>query len=187
MQLLLKLSRAIDAFTLRVGRLVYWLLLVAVLVSAGNAVMRYTISYSSNSLLEIQWYLVSAVYMLCAGYALLHGAHVRIDLVAGRLGKRVNAWIDVIGIPLMMLPVCLLLLVFGWDTFLLSYQIDEVSTDAGGLIRWPVKILIPAGFALLIVQAFSEWIKKVAYLNGLVPWEEPPAHGGTPTAPVETK
>lgn len=170
MRVLLALSRAIDSLTSLVGRTVYWMILAAVLVSTGNAVMRYTVSYSSNALLEMQWYLISAVFLLCAGYALLHQAHVRIDLISGKLSPRVNAWIDVFGIVFMMLPVCLLIMVFGWDLFIASYQIDEVSLDAGGLLRWPVKLLIPVGFALLIVQGISELIKRAAFLRGMIPW-----------------
>ncbi len=166
---LLTLSRAIDAGTSLLGRVVYWLILVAVLISAGNAIMRYSIGYSSNASLEMQWYLSSAVFLLCAGYALLHQAHVRIDLISGRFSARVNAWVDVFGFIFMVLPVCALIMVFGWDAFVSSYQIDEVSLDAGGLLRWPVKLLIPVGFALLIVQAISELIKRIAFLRGLLP------------------
>ncbi|MBW6495185.1 MAG: TRAP transporter small permease subunit [Burkholderiaceae bacterium] len=165
----LTLSRAIDAGTSLVGRVVYWLILVAVLISAGNAILRYSIGYSSNASLEMQWYLSSAVFLLCAGYAMLHQAHVRIDLISGRFSARVNAWVDVFGIIVMVLPVCAVITVFGWDAFVSSYQIGEVSLDAGGLLRWPVKLLIPIGFALLIVQAISELIKKIAFLRGLLP------------------
>jgi len=167
---LLSVSRAIDSLTLLVGRVVYWGILVAVIISAGNAVMRYSVSYSSNALLEMQWYLISAVFLLCAGYTLLHQAHVRIDLISGRLSSRANAWIDVFGIVFMMLPVCVLIMVFGWDLFVASYRIDEVSLDAGGLLRWPVKLLIPVGFALLILQGVAELIKRVAFLRGMIPW-----------------
>ena len=166
---LLTLSRAIDAGTSLLGRVVYWLILVAVLISAGNAVLRYSVGYSSNASLEMQWYLSSAVFLLCAGYAMLHQAHVRIDLISGRFSVRVNAWVDVFGIIFMVLPVCAVIMVFGWDAFVSSYEIGEVSLDAGGLLRWPVKLLIPVGFALLIVQAISELIKRIAFLRGLLP------------------
>lgn len=170
MNFLLSISRAIDALNTLVGRSTYWLILVSAVVSAANAIIRYTISYSSNAFLELQWYLTSAVFLLCAGYALLHRAHVSIDLVAGRMSHRVNAWIEVFGLIFMLLPVSLIIMDFGWDAFVASWAIDEVSTDVGGLLRWPVKILIPLGFALLILQAISELIKRVAFLRGMIPW-----------------
>lgn len=170
MKFLLAISRGIDALNTMVGRSMYWLILVSAVISAANAVVRYTISYSSNAFLEMQWYLTSAVFLLCAGYALLHRAHVSIDLIAGRLSHRVNAWIEVFGLLFMLLPVSVIIMDFGWDAFVASWVIDEVSTDVGGLLRWPVKILIPIGFALLILQGLSELIKRVAYLRGLIPW-----------------
>ncbi len=181
---LLAISRAIDAGTSLVGRVVYWLILVAVLISAGNAILRYSIGYSSNASLEMQWYLSSAVFLLCAGYAMLHQAHVRIDLISGRFSARVNAWVDVFGLIFMVLPVCALIMVFGWDAFMSSYRIDEVSLDAGGLLRWPVKLLIPVGFALLIVQALSELIKRIAFLRGLLPARGNDSGGDGDQAPV---
>ena len=137
---------------------------------------------SSNAWLEVQWYLVSAVFLLGAGYALREGAHVRIDLVAGRLSWRAQAWIDIFGAVFMLLPACAIIAWYGWDTFLLAWNSSEVSTDAGGLVRWPARLLVPAGFMLLILQAASETIKRVAFLRGQFAWSppgnEPAAAGG---------
>lgn len=180
MKSLLAISGAIDRVNDLVGRTVYWLTLVAVLVSAGNAVMRYTVNIASNAWLEGQWYLFSAVFLLCAGYTYLHKAHVRIDLVAGKLSFRTQAKIDVFGIVFMMLPVCWLILIYGWDAFQLAWDTNEQSTDSGGLVRWPVKLLIPIGFALLIAQALSELIKRIAFLKGLIDWSPPGHQQGEP-------
>lgn len=166
MKSLLAVSRLVDTANERVGRLVYWLVLLMALISAGNAVSRYGFNVSSNGWLEIQWYLFSAVFLLGAGYALLKNAHVRIDLVSGRLSARTNAWIDAAGIVLFLIPVSLIFMKFGWDMFRSSYVAGEISTDAGGLIRWPVKILVPIGFLLLLMQAASELIKRIAFLRG---------------------
>lgn len=173
MTFLLHLSRLIDALNGRVGRAVQWLVLLAVLISAGNATARYGLNAGSNAWLEVQWYLFSAIFLLGAGYALREGAHVRIDLVAGRLSRRAQAWIDIFGGLFMLLPACALVLWFGWDAFFLSWQSGEVSTDAGGLARWPVKLLVPAGFALLILQGLSETIKRAAFLRGRCEWYPP--------------
>ncbi len=184
MNALLGISRAIDAVNSAVGRITYWLILVAVLVSSTNAMLRYTVNVASNSWLELQWYLFSAVFLLCAGYTYLHQSHVRIDLVAGRFSYRTQAWIDVFGIVFMMLPACVLILWYGWDAFMTSWTTNEASTDAGGLIRWPVKLLIPVGFALLIAQGLSELVKRIAFLKGMIDWSPPghqteePASGG---------
>lgn len=175
MAFLLRLSRLIDALNGTVGRAVYWLVLVAVLVSSANALARYGLSAGSNAWLELQWYLFSAIFLLGGGDALREGAHVRIDLVAGRLTPRAQAWIDIVGGVAMLLPVSAIMLWYGWDAFAESWRIGEVSTDAGGLVRWPVKLLIPAGFALLILQGVSETIKRVAFLRGLHDWRPPGA------------
>jgi TRAP-type mannitol/chloroaromatic compound transport system permease small subunit len=172
---LLSISRLIDAVNSAVGRTVYWLILVAVVVSAGNATMRYVFNIASNSWLELQWYLFSAVFLLCAGYTYLHKAHVRIDLVAGRFSFRTQAWVDVVGIVMFLLPPCVLIFWYGWDAFVSSWIENEQSTDAGGLTRWPVKLLIPVGFGLLIAQAISELIKRIAFLKGMIDWS-PPGH-----------
>jgi len=166
---LLALSRLIDALNERVGRLVYWLVLAAVLVSAGNAVSRYLFNLSSNAWLEIQWYLFSAVFLLCAGYTLLHNEHIRIDVIAGRLSKRAQTWIDIFGCVFFLLPMALVIMWLAWPVFMDAYIHHEISGDAGGLVRWPVKLLMPVGFFLLALQGVSELIKRVAFLLGLIP------------------
>lgn len=175
MKALLAISRWIDALNERVGRFLAWLVLATILISAGNAVSRYGFSSSSNAWLEIQWYLYAAVFLCAAGYTLKQDAHVRIDLVSGRLSRRARAWIDVAGALLMLLPVCIILFWFGWEAFAESWRIGEVSENAGGLIRWPVKLLIPVGFALLILQGLSETIKRIAFLRGVGPPDADPA------------
>lgn len=169
MSLLLRLSRAIDALNERVGRLVYWLVLVAVLVSAGNALMRYTFDVSSNAWLELQWYLFSAVFLLAAGYTLLHNEHVRIDVIISRFSPQTRAWVDLLGSLFFLLPMAVVILVLSWPMFVESFVRHEYSSDAGGLLRWPAKLLVPAGFLLLVLQALSEIIKRVAFLLGRIP------------------
>jgi TRAP-type mannitol/chloroaromatic compound transport system permease small subunit len=168
---LLSLSRLVDAANDRIGRFTYWLVLAMTVISALNALMRYGINWSSNGLLEIQWYLFSGVFLLGAGYAMLKNAHVRIDVVAGRLTPRTTAWIEVIGIVVFLLPVCGIFLLFGWSMFMDAWTSREMSTDAGGLVRWPVKLLVPVGFALLTLQALSELVKRVAFLRGIGEWD----------------
>lgn len=181
MHFLLSVSRLIDAVNDRVGRVAYWLVLVMTLISAGNAISRYGLNVSSNAWLEIQWYLFSGVFLLGAGYAMLKNAHVRIDVIASRLPPRVTAWIEIVGIVVFLGPVCWIFLDFGWAMFYESYASGEISTDAGGLVRWPVKALVPLGFALLALQALSELIKRIAFLRGLAEWNpygaEAPAGG----------
>lgn len=176
MRSLLRFSRLIDVLNERVGRAVYWLVLVTVLVSAGNAVMRYSFNMSSNAWLEIQWYLFSAIFLLAAGYTLKHNAHVRIDVLAGRFSPRGHAVIDLLGGLLFLMPMAVIILYLSWPMVVDSYVTQELSSDAGGLIRWPVKGLIPIGFALLALQGFSEIIKRIAFLRGLIP---DPAHPTT--------
>ena len=166
MRYLLVLARAIDTVNSFIGRAVAWLVLAAVLVSAGNAVARYALGLSSNAWLEIQWYLFSAVFLLCAGYTLLRNAHVRIDVLSGRLSPRTRAWIDIAGGLFFLLPMALIVLYLSWPMFVDSYLTHEVSSDAGGLTRWYVKVLIPIGFALLVLQGVSEIVKRVAFLLG---------------------
>jgi TRAP-type mannitol/chloroaromatic compound transport system permease small subunit len=166
---LLALSRAIDAFTERVGRLVYWLVLVVVLISAANAVVRKAFDYSSNAYLEVQWYLFSVIFLFGAGYTLLHNDHVRIDIIQGRLSPRTQNWIDVFGIVLFLMPMSLIIMWLSWPLFVDSLQRHEVSTNAGGLIIWPARLMVPVGFALLIIQAVSELIKRIAFLGGRTP------------------
>ncbi|MGE5669040.1 MAG: TRAP transporter small permease subunit [Betaproteobacteria bacterium] len=169
MNALLALSRAIDAVTERVGRLVYWLILVVVLISAANATVRKLFDYSSNAYLEIQWYLFSAVFLFGAGYTLLRNEHVRIDIIAGRLSRRTQNWIDVFGIILFLFPMSFIVMWLGWPLFARSYAEHEVSTNAGGLIVWPARLMVPVGFALLIVQGVSELIKRIGFLAGRIP------------------
>lgn len=169
MKTLLALSRLIDALNERVGRLVYWLVLVAVLVSAANAVIRYAFNMSSNAWLEIQWYLFSAVFLFCAGYTLLHNQHVRIDVITGRMSKRVQAWIDIFGTLFFLLPMAIAIMWMSWPVFVDAYQHNEVSTNAGGLIIWPARLMLPVGFLLLVLQGLSELVKRIAFLRGLIP------------------
>jgi TRAP-type mannitol/chloroaromatic compound transport system permease small subunit len=165
----LGVSGLIDRLNGLIGRLVYWLILVSVIVSSGNATVRYIFSRSSNGWLEIQWYLFSAVFLLGAGYTLLNNEHVRIDIIYGRLTPRGRAWIDLLGGLFFLLPMALIIMSLAWPMFMDSWVRNEYSTDAGGLIRWPVKLLIPVGFFLLVLQGLSEIIKRVAFLLGLIP------------------
>ena len=169
MDLLRRFSNFVDALNERVGRLCYWLILLAVLVSSGNATVRYAFNRSSNAWLEIQWYLFSAVFLLCAGYTLLHNQHVRIDVISGRLSRRARAWIDLLGTLLFLLPMAIAIMWMSWPVFVDAYEHHEVSTNAGGLIIWPARLMIPVGFLLLILQGLSELIKRVAFLRGLIP------------------
>jgi len=166
---LLALSRAIDWLSERVGRSVFWLVLVAVLISAANAVVRKAFNYSSNSFLEIQWYLFSVIFLFCSGYTLKHNEHVRIDIISGRLTPRARAWIDLLGTIFFLLPMAILIMYLSWPLFVDAYERNEVSTNAGGLIIWPARLMMPIGFALLIIQGVSELIKRIAYLMNLIP------------------
>lgn len=174
MRALLKISHLIDTFNEWVGRLVMWLVLAAVLISAGNAIVRKAFNIGSNAFLEIQWYLFAAVFMLGVGYVMLRNAHVRIDFVSSRLSKRTNAWIDAIGIVVFTIPLSLIMIQLGWPLFERAWTSGEMSQNAGGLIRWPVLLLIPLGMALLLMQTVSELIKRIAFLRGLIP--DPLAH-----------
>lgn len=167
MNALLKLSALIDRINEAVGKVVMWLVLAAVLISAGNAIMRKAFSIGSNAYLEIQWYLFAAVFMLGVGYVMLKNAHVRIDFVSARLSKRTNALIDAIGIVVFTIPLSIIMVDLGWPLFARAWDSGEMSQNAGGLIRWPVMLLIPAGFTILMLQAVSELIKRVAFLQGL--------------------
>lgn len=177
MTLLLRLSGAIDRLNTVVGRGAIWLILLMTLISAGNAVIRYAFNASSNAWLEVQWYLFSAVFLLCAGYTLLHNEHIRIDVVSGRLSRRAQAWIEVIGGVFFLLPLTGLIVWLSWPLFLASLSSGEMSSDAGGLIRWPAKFLIPLGFALLALQGVSETIKRVSFLLGLTEDVREGGHG----------
>ncbi len=183
MQFLLKISSAIDWVMERLGKFVGWLVLAAVLISSGNAIMRKAFSIGSNAFLEIQWYLFAGVFMLGAAYVFLHNGHVRIDFIASKLSKRTNAIIDSIGIVVFLIPLCLILIDLSWPYFMRTYISGEMSENAGGLIRWPVVFLIPVGFAILLLQAFSELIKRIAFLTGAR--EEPFSYGHEKTAEEE--
>jgi TRAP-type mannitol/chloroaromatic compound transport system permease small subunit len=163
---LLRLSRLIDTVNQWLGKLVMWLVLAAVLISAGNAIVRKAFNIGSNAFLEIQWYLFAAVFMLGVGYVMLKNAHVRIDFISSRLSKRTNAIIDAIGIVVFTIPLSVIMIDLGWPLFYRAYVSGEMSQNAGGLIRWPVVGLVPLGFVILLTQAVSELIKRVAYIRG---------------------
>lgn len=164
---LLKLSGLIDRFNELLGRLIMWLVLAAVLISSGNAIIRKAFNVGSNAFLEIQWYLFSAVFMMGVGYVMLKNAHVRIDFISARLSKRTNAMIDAIGIVIFTIPLSAIMIDLGWPLFVRALQSGEMSQNAGGLIRWPAMMLVPLGFAILLTQAVSELIKRLAFLQGL--------------------
>jgi TRAP-type mannitol/chloroaromatic compound transport system permease small subunit len=162
----LSLSRLIDKISTVVGKLTMWLILATTLISAGNALVRKAFNQSSNGLLEIQWYLFAAVFLLGAGYGFLKNSHVRIDFISSKLSDRGRNWVDVIGILVVLIPFCVISIGLGWPFFMQAYTSGEISTNAGGLIRWPVYGLIPLGFALLMLQGVSELIKRIAFLTG---------------------
>lgn len=166
MQALLRLSGLIDKVNLGLGKLVMWFVLAAVLISAGNAIVRKAFSIGSNAWLEIQWYLFAAVFMLGVGYAMLKNVHVRIDFVSSRLSKRTNAMIDAIGIVVFTIPLAVIMVGLGWPLFEQAWRMNEQSENAGGLVRWPVLALLPLGFVILAAQASSELIKRIAFLTG---------------------
>lgn len=166
MSFLLSLSRLIDALTERIGKLAMWFILATTLISAGNAIVRKIFDTSSNAFLEIQWYLFAAVFMLGSGYAFLRNAHVRIDFISSKFSARGRNWVDIIGIIVFVFPLCYMMATLGWPLFENAYVSKEMSSNAGGLIRWPVYALIPAGFALLALQSVSELIKRIAFLTG---------------------
>ncbi len=166
MTVLLKLSSWIDTMNEWIGKIVMWLILAAVIISAGNAVMRKAFDIGSNAFLEIQWYLFAAVFMLGAGYVFLRNAHVRIDFISSKLSRRTNTVIDILGIVMFTIPLSLILVSLSWPVFERAYVSGEMSQNAGGLIRWPAMLLIPVGFSLLIAQCLSELIKRVAFLRG---------------------
>jgi TRAP-type mannitol/chloroaromatic compound transport system permease small subunit len=166
---LLAVSRAIEAMSERIGRLVYWLILAVVLISATNATVRKAFNYSSNAYLEIQWYLFSVIFLFGAGYVLLRNEHVRIDIISGRLSARAQNWIDVFGLVFFLFPMAFVIMYFSWPLFMDSFTRNEVSTNAGGLVIWPARLMVPIGFFLLIVQGASELIKRIAFLRGKIP------------------
>ncbi len=169
MQALLKIARGIDCLSAKVGGIAVWLVLVVTLIGAGNAVVRKFFDFSSNALLEVQWYLFSAIFLLCSAHALQKNIHVRIDVLAGRFSRRTQAWIDVFGGLFFLLPVCLLIFWLSGAVFLDAWQSGERSSSAGGLALWPARLLVPLGFALLVLQGISELIKRIAFLSGQGP------------------
>ena len=166
MNILLYFSRRIDWITEKIGKSVGWLLLAAVLISAGNALIRKAFGLSSNAFLEAQWYLFGAVFMLGAGYVFLHDQHVRIDVASSRISRRKQIWIDVVGIALFLLPLCCFVVWTSLPSLQTAIMSKEVSANPGGLLRWPVYALVPVGFAFLAMQSLSELIKRVAFLTG---------------------
>jgi len=178
MNLLSSLSRAIDALVYTIGRAVIWLTLVVVLISAGNAVIRKTFYVSSNAWLEIQWYLFGAIFLLAAGYTFMKNEHVRVDIISQMMSRRTQILIEIFGVLFFMLPACLLMLDLSIPFFMQSFLTSEQSSNAGGLIRWPVKLLIPIGFFLLVLAGVSHLIKCGAFLAG---------KGPDPLAPVQGK
>ena len=169
MNALLAVARTIDGLNQRIGKSVIWLVLAAVIISAVNAIVRKAFDMSSNAFLEAQWYLFSAIFLLCAPYTLLSNEHIRIDVVAGRLSNRTQTWIDVFGTVLFLLPMATVITYLSWIVFMRSWNINEMSTNAGGLIIWPARLLVPVGFFLLTLQGISQLIKLVAHLRGQGP------------------
>jgi TRAP-type mannitol/chloroaromatic compound transport system permease small subunit len=178
MQFLLRLSRLIDRLNEAVGRAAIWLVLIAVLISAGNAVMRKALNTSSNAFLEIQWYLYAAIFLLGAAYTMLRQGHVKIDVILGRFSKRTQIKVEIFGIVFFLMPFVVQVIRLVWPLVAQAYATGEMSENAGGLIRWPVYALIPLGFALLGLQGLSELIKRIGFLKGLCP---------DPTLPVDAK
>ena len=162
----LALSRGIDALNEKLGWIADWLVLLSCLISAANAFSRYAFSISSNAWLEIQWYMFGALVLLGASYTLKKNEHVRVDIVYSNISTRKQIWVDIIGGILFMLPATVILAYLSWPVFYNSWEIGEVSTNAGGLVRWPIKIFLPIGFALLSFQGVSELIKRIAMLTG---------------------
>jgi TRAP-type mannitol/chloroaromatic compound transport system permease small subunit len=164
---LLKLSAGVDAFSNLIGKLIRWLVLASVLISAGNAIIRKAFNISSNAFLEIQWYLFAGVFLLGSGFAFMRNVHVRIDFISSKLSKRTNTVIDILGIVIFIIPLCLIMVWLSWPLFSTALATGEMSQNAGGLIRWPAYLLMPLGFGLLFVQSLSELVKRFAYLKGL--------------------
>ena len=168
MQALLKLSRGIDWLSTQIGKYVVWLILASTLISGLNALSRKLFNLSSNAFLEVQWYLFAASFLIAAGYTLLQGEHVKVDVITSRFSKRTQIWIDVVGFTTFLTPMCLAILWYGIPFFVRGFESGEMSNNAGGLIRWPVYAMMPLGFALLLLQGWSELIKRIAFLMGLI-------------------
>jgi hypothetical protein len=185
MSSLLSFSRFIDAVNEKIGLAISWALLLAVLICSGNALVRYIFNSSSNAWLEIQWYLFGAIFLLASAYTLKRNEHVRIDVVVGRFSKRTQVWVDVFGFIFFLLPATLLILYFATPFAYESIRNQEVSSNAGGLIIWPAKTLIPVGFFLLTLQGISELIKRIGFLMGLVDASEFEKQAATPEEEIE--
>lgn len=168
MQALLKLSNAVDGLNRFIGKHVIWLILASVVISAVNAAVRKAFNVGSNAFLEVQWYLFAATFLLAAAFTLLNGEHVKIDVIYSRFQKRTQTWIDVFGFTFFLLPFCSAIIWFSLPFFLKGYASGEMSSNAGGLIRWPVYLMMPLGFGLLWLQGVSELIKRIAFLMGLI-------------------
>lgn len=166
MRLLLSLSALIDRLNEKIGSVCNWLVLLACVVSAGNAMVRYAYDTSSNAWLEVQWYMFAVIVMFGASYTLKRNEHVRVDLLYMNLSRRGQLWIDILGTLIFLLPTCAILAWLSWPFFMQSYNVFEHSSNAGGLLRWPIKLVLPVGFALVALQGISELIKRVAFLNG---------------------
>ena len=169
MNALLSISRWIDLVNDRVGRAVTWLTLIVVIVSSANAIVRKVFNTSSNAWLELQWYLFGAMFLLAAGYTLLKNDHVRVDILSAKLSRRTQIKIEIFGVLFFLLPACTLILILSWPVFMDSFVQNEQSSNSGGLVRWPVKLLIPIGFALLVAAGISHMIKCIGFLQGLCP------------------
>jgi len=180
MRALLGFSSAIDVVNEKIGVICNWLVLISCVVSAGNAMVRYAYDTSSNAWLEIQWYMFAVIVMFGASYTLKRNEHVRVDLLYMTLGRRGQLWIDILGTFIFLLPTCAILAWLSWPFFMQSFVVDEHSSNAGGLLRWPIKLVLPVGFLLVALQGISELIKRVAFLNG-VPVESLEAHYERPT------
>ena len=168
MRALLKLSSGIDWFNEQFGVVANWMVLLACVISAGNAASRYLFSESSNGWLEVQWYLFAGMVLLGGPYTLKMNEHVRVDLVYGFVSERTRIWIDIICGVLFLLPICVILIYFTWPWFVESWRMGEESSNAGGLIRWPVKLVLPVGFALMVLQGLSEITKRIAALEHVI-------------------
>ena len=165
---LLLISRGIDWINEQFGVVANWLVLLACLISAGNAFSRYLFSASSNGWLEVQWYMFAGMVLLGGAYTLKMNEHVRVDLIYGMVSERTRIWIDILGGLFFLLPICVILTYFTWPWFVESWKLNEVSSNAGGLVRWPVKLLLPVGFALMVLQGISEIIKRIAALEHVI-------------------
>ncbi|MDQ2989641.1 MAG: TRAP transporter small permease subunit [Pseudomonadota bacterium] len=181
----MSLSRAIDKLNEKIAGAVSWALLIAVIICTGNALVRYIFKMSSNSWLEIQWYLFAAVFLLASAHTLKRDEHVRIDVITSHFSKRTQVWIDLVGYLLFLLPVCLLILYYGIPFARYSFVSAEMSSSAGGLIVWPAKLLVPLGFGLLILQGISEIIKRIEFLAGRIDGHEFAKHATTPEQEIE--